>query len=62
MTICFQCALKAMVEGKPTPTFAEMPDEHVRRVHPDAAAASRERAELMAQVTPEMLAKQLGQS
>lgn len=48
MTICIQCALRAVVAGKDPATarFDEEPEEHLLRCHPDPLATMRERAEL----------------
>jgi len=50
-TVCIQCAMKAMAEGKkPPPPFDETPEEHLRRVHPDPVQTATERAALLAQL------------
>jgi hypothetical protein len=46
MTFCAQCTMKAILAGRPSPSFNETPAQHLRRVHPDAVATQRERAEL----------------
>lgn len=45
-TLCVQCAMRALVDGKPVPTFEETPEEHQRRCHPDLRATQKERIEL----------------
>lgn len=49
-TICIQCAMRAMANNEPSPTFDETPEEHQRRVHPDLAATQRERQQLERQL------------
>jgi len=47
MTVCVQCAMKALLEGRLTTLqFEETPEEHMARVHPDPVATRRERLEL----------------
>lgn len=55
-TVCLQCAMRAIVEKKPTPYFDEEPEAHRLRVHPDLAATQRERVELEKTIA-EMLQK-----
>jgi uncharacterized short protein YbdD (DUF466 family) len=38
--------MKALLAGKPAPSFDETMDEHMRKHHPDLEALKRERAEL----------------
>ncbi len=45
-TMCIQCAMRALLEDKPSPTFDETPEEHQLRVHPDLAATRLERQDL----------------
>lgn len=45
-TLCVQCSMKALVEGKEPAVFNEEPDEHMRRVHPDPVVTQQERKEL----------------
>ena len=45
-TMCIQCAMKALLEGKTPEHFDEEPEAHMRRVHPDPEATQRERQEL----------------
>lgn len=46
-TFCIHCALKAAVTGiRDRVIFDETPEEHVKRVHPDAEATQKERIEL----------------
>lgn len=45
-TMCIQCSMLALVEGREPPIFDETPDEHQRRVHPDLIATQRERRDL----------------
>jgi hypothetical protein len=47
---CLQCAMRAMVAGRPPEHFNESPEAHVLRVHPDPVACQAERQELEAQV------------
>lgn len=54
-TICIQCAMRALLDGKPAPTFEETPEAHAARVHPDPEATLRERRDLEAR-----LAQRLG--
>jgi hypothetical protein len=42
--------MRALLLGEPSPVFDEEPDAHARRVHPDLAAAQRERKEMEAQL------------
>lgn len=49
-TMCIQCAMRAMVEGKEPPVFDEEPAEHAARVHPDPIETLRERRELEAKL------------
>lgn len=46
VTVCAQCALKAMLKGEPPPSFHEEPEAHMARVHPDPVATRAERDEL----------------
>lgn len=46
MIVCIQCSMKAMLEDKPTPSFDETTEEHIRKHHPDQNATNREREEL----------------
>lgn len=46
MTVCLQCALRALVAGTVAPTIAESPDEHLRLAHPDPVETARERRAL----------------
>lgn len=46
MTLCIQCALKALLAGEPVPTFTESPEAHQSRVHQDAHATMLERLQL----------------
>ena len=46
MIVCVQCAMKAMVEGKPSPTFDETWDVHMQHFHPDPIATQQERMDL----------------
>lgn len=48
MTVCIQCAMRAMLAGTPPPVFDETPDEHAKRAHPDPLATYRERQQLEA--------------
>lgn len=50
MTICIQCAMRAMVAGDPAPSFEETPEAHLARVHPDPSATYRERQMLEAEL------------
>jgi hypothetical protein len=50
MTVCIQCAMRAMVAGQPPPTFDETPEAHAARVHPDPRETQRERQQLEAQL------------
>jgi hypothetical protein len=50
MTVCIQCAMRAMVAGQPAPTFDETPEAHAARVHPDPLTTQRERQQLEAQI------------
>ena len=45
-TVCIQCSMRAILDGKPSPTFEETPEEHARRYHSDLVATQRERVEL----------------
>jgi hypothetical protein len=44
--MCIQCAMRAMLDGQPSPMFDETPEQHRHRVHPDLAATRVERREL----------------
>lgn len=46
MTLCIQCALKALLAGEPVPTFTESPADHQQRLHHDATATMLERLQL----------------
>lgn len=49
MTICIQCAMKAMLAGEPPPApFNETPEAHLARLHPDPIATKAERKVLEA--------------
>lgn len=50
MLMCIQCAMRAMLNDEPSPSFNETPEQHMRRVHPDPAAAQVERRELERQL------------
>lgn len=52
--LCIQCALKAMLEGKPTPSFDETMEEHMRKYHPDPEATRKERKELEQKLTAKL--------
>lgn len=41
--LCIQCAMKALLEGKPPPQFDETVEEHMRKHHPDPEATKKER-------------------
>jgi hypothetical protein len=43
VTICLQCAMKALLDGKPQQVFDETVEAHMRRAHPDPLGAKRER-------------------
>jgi hypothetical protein len=45
-TLCIQCAMRALLDDKPSPTFDETPEQHARRCHPDPVTTRRERMEL----------------
>lgn len=45
-TMCIQCAMRALANNEPVPTFDETPEQHAARAHPDQAATLRERQEL----------------
>lgn len=62
-TVCIQCSLKALAEGRTVEFFDEEPEEHRLRVHPDPAATQRERVELEQRVMadPEILRKIKGE-
>ena len=49
-TMCIQCAMRAMLNDEPSPTFDETPEQHQRRVHPDLTATQIERRELERQL------------
>jgi hypothetical protein len=49
VTICAHCALKAALKGQTPEPFAEGPDEHLARVHPDPEQTMRERDDLQRQ-------------
>jgi hypothetical protein len=42
-TMCFQCAMKAIIEHRAVVRYDEEPEEHRKRVHPDQIATDRER-------------------
>jgi hypothetical protein len=44
--MCIQCAMKALANGEPVPSFEETSEQHMRRLHSDPAATKRERIEL----------------
>lgn len=46
MIVCIQCALRAYVEGTPTPTFDESMVEHMARYHPNLEQTRLEREDL----------------
>lgn len=41
--ICIQCAMRALLDGKPAPVFPDDPVEHMRQYHPDPAKTAQER-------------------
>jgi hypothetical protein len=45
-TMCIQCAMKALLQDKPSPVFEHSPEEHRRRYHADPVATEKERREL----------------
>lgn len=45
-TVCIQCNLRALVEGRPPEAFDGTIEQHMRQFHPDPEATRRERAEL----------------
>ena len=47
---CIQCSLKALAEGRKPETFDETAEEHMKRMHPDPVATTRERVELERQL------------
>jgi hypothetical protein len=47
---CVQCSLKALLDGELPPVFAESPEAHMARVHPDPEATHRERLALEARL------------
>lgn len=49
--LCVQCALRALVEGQPTPLFEEDNLTHMRLFHPDPQETEREREELEKQLS-----------
>jgi hypothetical protein len=50
MTVCIQCAMRALLLGEPSPVFNETPEAHQQRAHPDLAATLRERQMLEAEL------------
>lgn len=44
--MCIQCAMRALLNGEPTPTFDQTAHEHMAQYHPDPEAALKERGEL----------------
>jgi hypothetical protein len=50
MMVCIQCAMQALLNDEPPPTFDETAEEHTRRVHPDPAATQIERRNLEARL------------
>lgn len=53
-TVCVQCAMRAMLNDERPPVFDETPEQHRRRLHPDPAAAQRERRQLERQVAKKL--------
>jgi hypothetical protein len=53
MMICIQCAMRAMLNGEPSPSFDETPTQHLRRLHPDPVATEIERREMERQLSDE---------
>ncbi len=45
-TICIQCSLKAMLDGKDAPIFNEDIEQHMAKHHPDPDETLRQRVEL----------------
>jgi hypothetical protein len=45
-TFCIQCAMRAMLDGEPSPVFDETHEEHMRRAHPDPVTTQIERSQL----------------
>lgn len=44
--VCIQCAMRAVVEDGPVPTFEETWEQHMTKYHPDPVETFRERQEL----------------
>lgn len=45
-TMCIQCAMKAIAEGRKPELFDETIDDHMARCHPDPQFTATERKEL----------------
>lgn len=45
-TVCLQCSMRAIVEGKDVPIFNEHPLVHMAQFHADPEQVRREREEL----------------
>ena len=58
-TLCAQCAMRAIVEGKEPPVFNEEPAEHLARCHPDPEATQAERADLERRLSQMLLERGL---
>jgi hypothetical protein len=49
--VCIQCAMRALLDGEPPPTFDDTTEEHMRKYHPDPEATQRERRAMEAELT-----------